>query len=52
MVQAVQPVDSGAVGAVLSLTARVRLLVPATAMVTGESVPYSRSEGYAYCRLL
>jgi hypothetical protein len=42
MVQVVLPVDMGAVGADLSLTARVRLLVPAG--VTGESVPYSRNE--------
>jgi hypothetical protein len=44
-VQVVPPVDQGAVGAALSLIARVRLLVPVTAMVTGESIPYSRNEG-------
>jgi hypothetical protein len=43
MVQVVQPVDSGAEEAALSLTARVRLLVPATAMVTGEYIPYTRN---------
>lgn len=46
VVQVVPLVDNGAVGAALSLIARVQLLVPVTAMVTGESIPYSRNEVY------
>ena len=43
MAQVVPPVDNGAMGAALSLIARVRLLVPVGA--TGESIPYRRNEG-------
>lgn len=52
MVQVVPPVDKGAVGAALSLIARVRLLVPVTAMVTGESILYNRNEGLEYIKIL
>lgn len=45
MVQVVPPVDNGAVGAALTLIARVRLLVPVGALVTGESVTYRRNKG-------
>jgi hypothetical protein len=48
VVQVVPPVDNGAVGVALSLIARVQLLVPVTAMVTGESLPYSRNEVYQH----
>jgi hypothetical protein len=46
VVQVVPPVDNGEVGAALSLIARVQLLVPVTAMVTGESISYSRNKVY------